>query len=154
MTTRPLVLSDIPQLSDWLGATELWQHYQFQPEATQAMLERALKKSDLMLVTEHKKVGSGLIWCQPGAAFGRSGYVRLLAVQPKYQRQGLGSKLLLEAEDFIGRVSNDMFLLVSDFNTAAQGFYERRGYQQIGQIEDYVKEGVTELIYRKRLEDA
>jgi hypothetical protein len=47
--------------------------------------------------------------------------------------------------------SSDLFLLVADFNTDAQQFYQRRGYEQVGAIPAYVLPDVTELIYRKRV---
>ena len=43
-----------------------------------------------------------------------------------------------------------MFLLVSDFNTDAQQFYQRLGYRQVGKLDDYVVPGVSELIFWKR----
>ena len=46
--------------------------------------------------------------------------------------------------------SADVFLLVSDFNTTAQAFYRRLGYEQVGAIPGYVVPGITELIFRKR----
>ena len=39
---------------------------------------------------------------------------------------------------------------MSDFNAAAQAFYGRLGYEQIGTIPGYVVPGVSELIFRKR----
>jgi len=45
-----------------------------------------------------------------------------------------------------------MFLLVSDFNKRAQKFYKNLGYMEVGRIPDYIKEGITELIYFKRRE--
>jgi ribosomal-protein-alanine N-acetyltransferase len=44
-----------------------------------------------------------------------------------------------------------MVLLCSDFNTEAQRFYRRAGYEQVGALPDYVVPGVAELIFRKRL---
>ena len=59
--------------------------------------------------------------------------------------------LLEETERTVRKVCNDLFLLVSDFNKAAQRFYQRNGYQQIGAIPGYVLPDVTELIFWKRL---
>ncbi len=47
--------------------------------------------------------------------------------------------------------SRDIFLLVSDFNHDAQRFYNRLGYQQVGKLDDYVMQGVSELVFRKRV---
>jgi len=39
---------------------------------------------------------------------------------------------------------------VSSFNTRAQAFYARHGYRQVGQFDDYVIEGASELLLYKR----
>ena len=56
------------------------------------------------------------------------------------------------AEESSRAQGRDLFLLVSDFNTDAQRFYQRLGFQQVGLLEDYVIPGVGELIYRKRVD--
>jgi ribosomal protein S18 acetylase RimI-like enzyme len=48
--------------------------------------------------------------------------------------------------------SRDIFLLVSDFNTDAQNFYARLGYVQVGKLDDYVVQGVSELVMWKKLD--
>jgi len=45
----------------------------------------------------------------------------------------------------------NVFLLVSSWNTGARRFYERRGYRRIGEVADYVRRGITEVVYRKTL---
>jgi ribosomal protein S18 acetylase RimI-like enzyme len=82
---------------------------------------------------------------------GRGGYLRLIALAPGTQGQGLGSLLLAEVERQVALSSPELFLLTSDFNTAAQRFYERHGYARVGQLADYVRPGITELLYRKRV---
>jgi ribosomal protein S18 acetylase RimI-like enzyme len=43
--------------------------------------------------------------------------------------------------------------LVSDFNTGAQQFYEKQGYQRVGALPDFAKEGITEVIMVKKHKD-
>jgi ribosomal protein S18 acetylase RimI-like enzyme len=45
----------------------------------------------------------------------------------------------------------NVFLLVATWNAGARRFYERRGYQRIGEITDYLRRGITEVVYRKTL---
>ena len=82
---------------------------------------------------------------------GRGGYLRLIALAPGLHGQGLGSLLLAEVERQVAASSSELFLLTSDFNTAAQRFYERHGYARVGQLADYVRPGITELLYWKRV---
>jgi ribosomal protein S18 acetylase RimI-like enzyme len=64
--------------------------------------------------------------------------------------QGIGAALLRFAEErFAGR--RHVFLLVSSFNARAQKFYQEHGYARVGEIQDYIVPGKSELIYHKRL---
>ncbi len=87
----------------------------------------------------------------PRGAFGRSPYLRLIGVRPDCTDLGIGAALLAAVEDQARAISNDVFLLVSDFNADAQRFYRRHGYEQIGAIPGYVLPDVTEFLMRKRL---
>ncbi|HNB26491.1 MAG TPA: GNAT family N-acetyltransferase [Alphaproteobacteria bacterium] len=57
-------------------------------------------------------------------------YVNVLAVQPRFRGQGLGTRLLARADE-IGRARarRGMSVIVSDSNPGAQRLYERRGYR-------------------------
>jgi ribosomal protein S18 acetylase RimI-like enzyme len=44
----------------------------------------------------------------------------------------------------------DAFLLVAHDNDGALRLYRRRGYAEVGRLPDYVREGVTEVVLRKR----
>jgi ribosomal protein S18 acetylase RimI-like enzyme len=77
--------------------------------------------------------------------------VRSVAVAPDAQHQGVGGRLMDEAEAAILGSGPNVFLLVSSWNTGAQRFYERRGYRRIGELADYIRRGITEVVYRKTL---
>ena len=83
--------------------------------------------------------------------FGRGGYLRLIALRPHLHGRGVGSHLLSAVETAVQRRHPDLFLLTSDFNLGAQRFYERAGYCRVGALPDFVQDGITELIYWKRL---
>lgn len=83
--------------------------------------------------------------------FGRGGYLRLIALRPGQQGRGTGRHLLSAVEETVRARHPDLFLLTSDFNTSAQRFYERAGYSRVGALPDFVKVGITEIIYWKRL---
>jgi ribosomal protein S18 acetylase RimI-like enzyme len=40
---------------------------------------------------------------------------------------------------------------VSSFNTRAQTFYARQGYRQVGQFDNYVIDGASELLLYNRV---
>ena len=68
---------------------------------------------------------------------------------PERRKQGIGSKLMAFAEERIFREAPNVFLCVSSFNKEAQRFYIRLGYEQIGELKDYVVKGHSELLMRK-----
>jgi len=58
---------------------------------------------------------------------------------------------LAEVERRVADHSRALFLLVSDFNEAAQRFYLSHGYQAGGRLAAFVKPDIDELVYWKRL---
>jgi ribosomal protein S18 acetylase RimI-like enzyme len=154
---RPMERPDIVLLAGWLAALPLLQRYGFTADKAGAALEQALRQADTLLVCDTEGTpgrACGLAWVMPTGGFGRSAYLRLLAVNEAYAGLGIGTGLLAHAEQLAARSTKDMLLLVSDFNVDAQRFYQRQGYAQIGAIPDYVVPGVTELFFRKLLASA
>jgi len=74
----------------------------------------------------------------------------LIGVQGDARGAGVGRALMAQAEGALFARSADVFLLVSDFNEAAQAFYQRLGYEQVGIIPGYIVQGVAELVFCKR----
>ncbi len=79
------------------------------------------------------------------------GYIRVLVVAPDWRSRGVGAQLIRFAEDRIFRESPNVFLCVSSFNPRAQHFYQRLGYERIGEIKNYVIAGSSEFLMRKTI---
>ncbi|NMC62893.1 MAG: GNAT family N-acetyltransferase [SAR324 cluster bacterium] len=79
-----------------------------------------------------------------------SGYIQSIAIAPEFQRkEGLGSSLIEFAEERIFKDRQNVFLCVSSFNSAAQHFYSKHGYETIGEIKDFIVSGHSEVFLRK-----
>jgi ribosomal protein S18 acetylase RimI-like enzyme len=77
------------------------------------------------------------------------GYIATVGVTPERRGQGLGTRLVRFAEDRILREAPNVFLCVSSFNTRAQKFYRRLGYERIGELRDFIVPGHAEILMRK-----
>lgn len=91
----------------------------------------------------------GFILLHPTGAMGQP-YVASVAAAEEARGQGVGRRLLDFAEHrYPG--ARSVFLCVTDFNTGARRLYERVGYEVVGELEDYVVPGHSEILMRKRL---
>jgi [ribosomal protein S18]-alanine N-acetyltransferase len=79
------------------------------------------------------------------------GYIQTLFVKPGLQGKGIGSKLIEFCCDRIFKISPNVFMCVSSFNTGAQKLYEKHGFTVIGTLKDFVLEGYDELLLRKTI---
>jgi ribosomal-protein-alanine N-acetyltransferase len=79
------------------------------------------------------------------------GYIQTVCVAPEHQGRGFGSALVGFAEERIWRESPNVFLCVSDFNGGARRLYERLGYRVVGELNDYIVAGHSEILMRKSL---
>lgn len=154
LTIRPMTSEDIPIVAEWMVQIPLWQRYRVTLAAAQSQFKHGLAQQEMLLVADalslHRAVG--FTWCLPKGGFGLSAYLKLIGVHPDQTGSGIGAALLTETERMaFAHGSSEMFLLTSDFNSAAQRFYRRQGYEQIGRIPAYILPGVAELIFWKRL---
>lgn len=78
-----------------------------------------------------------------------AGYLQTICMAPQFQGQGYGSELVGFAEERIFRDHANVFLCVSAFNTGARRLYTRLGYQEIGELTDFLVAGQSEWLMRK-----
>jgi ribosomal protein S18 acetylase RimI-like enzyme len=147
---RPLASTDIADIARWVAATPLWQRYHVTEAGFAQRLEEGLVSGATIFVAERAGAVLGFVWLVARGAFNRSAYIQLIGIRPEARSGGVGRALMEFAE--ARAESREIFLLVSDFNTDAQKFYARLGYCQVGKIDDYVVQGVSELIFCKRLD--
>lgn len=104
----------------------------------------------LVFVARQDEVRRGVIILQSRGVAG-SPYVVSLACAPEARGAGVGSRLLSFAETLMCGEGAYLFLCVSSFNHRARRFYERHGYTVVGELQDYVVAGASELLMSKRL---
>ncbi len=151
MTVRPLAAADVPALARALAGLELLARYGRGAAALEADLGAALARGDGLLLAEEDGRPLGLCWFLRAGTLGMGGYLKLLAVADGARGSGLGARLLADFEAEVARSSRHAFLLVSDFNQAAQRFYARHGWARVGAVPGLVLPDVAEVIWWKRL---
>ncbi len=78
-----------------------------------------------------------------------AGYVKSICVSPPYRGRGVGARLMSFVEERVFRERPNVFLCVSEFNREARSFYERLGYEEVGELKDYLVKGHSEILLRK-----
>ena len=81
-----------------------------------------------------------------------SPYIKSIAVDTSFQKNGVGSALMHFAEVFSSKISRHLFLCVSSFNMEAQTFYLQLGYSKVGEFPDYIIKSASELLLYKCLQ--
>ncbi len=98
-------------------------------------------------VIETVKGIAGFVILQVCGTF--SGYIQTICIGDGYRGKGFGTKLLKFCEDRILKFSPNVFICVSSFNKGAARLYYDFGFKLVGKLDNFVKEGFTELLLRK-----
>lgn len=80
-----------------------------------------------------------------------TGYVKSICVSQPHRGRGVGARLMAFAEERMFRERPNVFLCVSEFNEGARRFYMRLGYEEVGELRDYVVRGHSEVLMRKTI---
>jgi len=84
----------------------------------------------------------------------RGAYIELFAVFPQAQGRGVGRAALEFIETHYRGRTDNLWLLVSGFNSGARCFYEKQGFYPVGVIVDLVVAGQDEVLMRKVIRPA
>lgn len=79
------------------------------------------------------------------------GYIQTVYVSPSWRGKGVGSALIAYAEERIFTEKPNVFICVSSFNEGARRWYKRLGYEEIGELKDYIVAGYSEILLRKTI---
>ncbi len=140
-----------PNDHDWcarlMASSEPWITLQRDLDGCRKVLSRP--GTELFVARGQHSLNLGFILLAPHGLAG-SPYIASIAVSPDTQGQSVGSQLMQFTERRFHDRSH-LFLLVSSFNSRAQNFYRRHGYEQVGELKEYIVSGHSELIFHKRL---
>jgi ribosomal protein S18 acetylase RimI-like enzyme len=151
MTVRDARADELAALAHAVANQPLLQRYEIAGDRLAQLLGEAHGRGDPLIVVEEGGRARGFCWFLPSGTLGAGGYLRLIALEPGTEGRGLGGALLDELERRVALSSRHLFLLVSHWNSAAQRFYVRRGYLEVGRLPAFVRADTDELIFHKRL---
>ncbi len=98
-------------------------------------------------IVKYGEVIAGFVILQVCGTF--SGYIQTICISEEYRGKGVGTRLLKFCEERILKFSPNVFICVSSFNKDAARLYYELGFKLVGELENFVKEGFTELLLRK-----
>lgn len=142
--------SDVSRCAEIISDSPLWRNYGRTRDDALAAVECAFLPGARMLVAGEGDETLGFIILYERGVFGEYGYIRLIGVDAAHRGRGIGAALLDAAEERLFALRPWVFLSVTEFNTDAQRFYSRRGYEKIGGIPDYRRPGTAEYLLMKR----
>jgi ribosomal protein S18 acetylase RimI-like enzyme len=79
------------------------------------------------------------------------GYLQSVCVAPQWRGKGLGSELMDYVEKRILSETPNVFICVSSFNERVEKLYERRGYEVVGELKNWIVPGHSEILLRKTI---
>jgi ribosomal protein S18 acetylase RimI-like enzyme len=133
--------------ADWIVALQPWRGLGYRAPALGRWLARLARKGWVRVAVEGQAV-IGVVVVQPEFLLGS--FISLLAVRPESAGRGVGRALVAAAAR--PRPSQRWLYTSSDArNRAAALFYGRLGFSRIGRLPGLIRDGRTEILWRRQL---
>ena len=140
-TSDPLIWSTCAMM---MAKTDPWITLQLDYYECLKAFEGSAKE---VWVVQIEKEIAGFVILQVGGTF--KGYIQTICIDEAFRGKGIGKRLLQFCEERILKISPNIFICVSSFNKGAISLYEEFGFKLVGKLDNFVKEGFTELLLRK-----
>ena len=135
---------------DALCRSALGEKYFSSPGSAEKAILEGIRQGNLYVALIGEQC-VGFTYIIPKGAFHSFPYLHIIAVKEDYRDRGIGKALLDFSESIASKMADKLFLVVADYNPAAKRFYERNGYQQVGEIPNLYRPGITEYLMTKNL---
>jgi ribosomal-protein-alanine N-acetyltransferase len=150
LTFRPLGDEhEVETCARMMAQSEPWKTLRRDYEMCRRTLSDPTREVYVALASDDKAEIAGFVILNMKGAF--VGYIQTLCVAPERRGQGTGTALLQFAEERILRDTPNVFICVSSFNEGAQRLYARLGYTIVGELNDYIVSGHSEILLRKTI---
>jgi [ribosomal protein S18]-alanine N-acetyltransferase len=143
LTTEP---SDIAVCARMMSLTDPWITLDMDYELCLKAFDGECKE---IYVIEKDNVIAGFVILQTAGTF--SGYIQTICVDEAFRGMGLGKMLLHYCDERVRQFSPNLFICVSSFNAGAIKLYYEFGFRLVGELENFVRQGFTELLLRKTI---
>ena len=120
-------------INDYDAAVELWRRVEgleiAEGDDREGIAQFLARNPGLSRVATDGSAVVGVVLCGHD---GRRGHIYHLAVDPAYQRRGLGKRLLDESLEDLRRIGvKRVIIMVADDNPRGREFWKRSGYEEI-----------------------
>jgi N-acetylglutamate synthase len=120
-------------INDYDAAVELWRRVEgleiAEGDDRESVGQFLARNPGLSRVATDGSAVVGVVLCGHD---GRRGHIYHLAVDPAYQRRGLGKRLLDESLEDLRRIGvKRVIIMVADDNPGGREFWKRSGYEEI-----------------------
>jgi diamine N-acetyltransferase len=145
---EPIEAASAGPLAEAITAIDPWKRMNYRPDVMAAYLAAREPGTCRRAILHDAKVVGAVSIRHPWL---RGPYLELLATLPGSQGLGIGAAVLdWMAREVAGR-ANSLWVCTSTFNTRALSFYERHGFVRVGDLDELVGPGLTEILLRKQL---
>jgi len=152
---RPFTLEDRSPILEILHRTRMFTPLEIEVarELIDAWLYHPEQKDYILYTAEGEGKVTGYVCYGPTPATEGSFDLYWIAVDPLYQRSGIGKELLLFTEKRIQECNGRLIIIETSSQekyAPTRSFYERNGYTLEARIKDFYRVGDDRLIYVKR----
>lgn len=140
---------DLVRCGEIISDSLMWERYERTLEDAVSFVTREFHAGTHIWVYEENSAVIGFIGCIEKGMMGEFPYIRFVAVAREHRNKGIGKKLITFLEEKMFPLKPLIFLLVPYYSDA-QRLYYRLGYQKVGEIPNYKKEGINEYLLMKR----
>ena len=137
---------------DVLCKSALGEKYFSSPGSAENAIREGFRQGNLYVALIGEEC-VGFTYIIPKGAFHGFPYLHIIAIKEEYRGRGIGKALLDYSERIALEMADKLFLVVADYNPDAKRFYERNGYQQVGEIPNLYRSGITEYLMAKSLKE-
>ncbi len=152
---RPTVVGDRTPILEILHRTAMFtpEEIEVARELIDAWLYHPEQKDYILYTAEAEGTVRGYVCYGPTPATEGTYDLYWIAVDPLYQRAGIGKQLLLFIEEVVRKAQGRLIIIETssqDKYNPTRSFYERNGYILEARIRDFYRRGDDRLIYVKR----